>query len=276
MSAKYKNHGARMINIEELRKEVHIKNYKPYQPMLILTNDFEVSLADFVLKKNDHVPPSSMLLIGKGGEYDVRISKKQGKTAPIVLYIDSEIMKTVIRVLNITVNFRGSGVTRDNILSSELSDSAVKIIKEMYCSGVLNKVENRSASVMAWAYIMSLFEKNEQVIEIITRGRVEDVANRIVNVIEKDLNKKWKAEDVSRALFMTESCLRKKLQKENLTFKRIVKDIKMKHAAILIKSKNLNVSNIAHELGFSSTSYFIKTFKEYYDVTPKQYTMLRN
>lgn len=276
MSAKYKDHGARMINIEELRKEVHIKNYKPYQPMLILTNDFEVSLADLVLKKNDHVPPSSMLLIGKGGEYDVRISKKQGKTAPIVLYIDSEIMKTVIRVLNITVNFRGSGVTRDNILSSELSDSAVKIIKEMYCSGVLNKVENRSASVMAWAYIMSLFEKNEQVIEIITRGRVEDVANRIVNVIEKDLNKKWKAEDVSRALFMTESCLRKKLQKENLTFKRIVKDIKMKHAAILIKSKNLNVSNIAHELGFSSTSYFIKTFKEYYDVTPKQYTMLRN
>ena len=45
----------------------------------------------------------------------------------------------------------------------------------------------------------------------------------------------------------------------------------MRHAAYLLSSTYMNVSEAADYLGFSSTSYFSRVFKQYYGVSPSEY-----
>lgn len=50
-----------------------------------------------------------------------------------------------------------------------------------------------------------------------------------------------------------------------------LKKFRMKRAAQLIKSKNMSVSEVMYAVGFNSTSYFAKCFKESFGVLPSDY-----
>lgn len=50
-----------------------------------------------------------------------------------------------------------------------------------------------------------------------------------------------------------------------------VRIIRLKHALMLIESKRHSLSEIAYLTGFSSPSYFTKSFKEYYGKTPSEF-----
>lgn len=50
-----------------------------------------------------------------------------------------------------------------------------------------------------------------------------------------------------------------------------INHIKLNHAAHLLKTTDLKIINIAHEIGYSSISNFNTKFKEYFGVTPSRY-----
>ena len=50
----------------------------------------------------------------------------------------------------------------------------------------------------------------------------------------------------------------------------LVRDLRMRKALALIKDQNLNVSEIAHKVGFSTSSYFAKCFEETYGIAPSE------
>ncbi len=49
---------------------------------------------------------------------------------------------------------------------------------------------------------------------------------------------------------------------------------RIKHAKSLLKDNNLYIKNVSYESGFIDTNYFIRTFKHYEGITPKQYQQL--
>ena len=49
-------------------------------------------------------------------------------------------------------------------------------------------------------------------------------------------------------------------------------DLRMRHAAYLLSSTYMNVSQTADYLGFSGTSYFSRVFKKYYGIAPSDYS----
>ena len=57
----------------------------------------------------------------------------------------------------------------------------------------------------------------------------------------------------------------KKISREILLERRLMQ------AADLLKSTDFTMDTIAFESGFSSTSYFFRQFKKYYNCTPKVY-----
>ena len=55
------------------------------------------------------------------------------------------------------------------------------------------------------------------------------------------------------------------------SFFEILLDLRMERAVILLKGTNLPVEEISSVLGYSNSSNFYKTFREYYHVSPREY-----
>ncbi|EOK1548704.1 helix-turn-helix domain-containing protein [Escherichia coli] len=75
--------------------------------------------------------------------------------------------------------------------------------------------------------------------------------------------------DISNALYMSESLLKRKLREEKTSFSQILLDIRMHNARQLVFSK-LSVNQISIRCGYASTAYFISVFRQYYGITPCQ------
>jgi AraC-like DNA-binding protein len=55
-----------------------------------------------------------------------------------------------------------------------------------------------------------------------------------------------------------------------------LRNIRLEKAAILLRNKSGNITQIANSVGISSPSYFARCFREYFGVTPKDYLSSNN
>jgi signal transduction histidine kinase/DNA-binding response OmpR family regulator/ligand-binding sensor domain-containing protein len=101
----------------------------------------------------------------------------------------------------------------------------------------------------------------------------EKFLNRAVEIVEKHINEedfdlvKFRAE-----MNMSRSTLFRKLHAltgESPTD--FIRNIRLKRAADLLKKKFGNVTQVSFEVGFSNLSYFNKSFRKLYGVTPTEY-----
>ncbi|MDU5319694.1 MAG: acid resistance transcriptional activator GadW [Escherichia coli] len=76
---------------------------------------------------------------------------------------------------------------------------------------------------------------------------------------------------VSGKVETSESLIKKKLQDENTCFSKILLASRMSMARRLLELRQIPLHTIAEKCGYSSTSYFINTFRQYYGVTPHQF-----
>ncbi|HFO5498184.1 TPA: helix-turn-helix transcriptional regulator, partial [Escherichia coli] len=89
-------------------------------------------------------------------------------------------------------------------------------------------------------------------------------------LIETNLNRKWSVQDMAKFFHLSESATRKRLAKEKTSLKKIILQTRLNSSIELIIENELQISQISSEVGVSSTSYFIKKFKEYFGITPKK------
>lgn len=66
-------------------------------------------------------------------------------------------------------------------------------------------------------------------------------------------------------------CMRIFKKHMHTTISAYILDLRMRHAAYLLSSTYMNVSQTADYLGFSDTGYFSRVFKQYYGVSPGKY-----
>ncbi|HFZ1748366.1 TPA: helix-turn-helix transcriptional regulator [Klebsiella oxytoca] len=98
-------------------------------------------------------------------------------------------------------------------------------------------------------------------------------SEKIATLIFSDLSRKWKLSDVADEMHISEISVRKKLEQESINFNQLLLDVRMNQAAKLIIRSNHQISMVANLVGYSSISYFIKTFKDYYGITPKKFEL---
>ena len=53
----------------------------------------------------------------------------------------------------------------------------------------------------------------------------------------------------------------------------LIRDIRLKHACILLKRTNINMSELAVNVGFMTAENFIKIFKEKFGLSPLEYRL---
>lgn len=97
-----------------------------------------------------------------------------------------------------------------------------------------------------------------------------DFVNQLLAVIEQNIaNEQFGVTELAEAMNMSRSNLLRKVKKAtNLSVSQLISEVRLKRGMELMRVGSLNVSEVAHQVGFSSTSYFIKCFREYYGYPP--------
>lgn len=89
-------------------------------------------------------------------------------------------------------------------------------------------------------------------------------------MIEEHLsNEQFGVSELAREAGMSRSNLLRKVKKHTgLSVSQYIRQVRLEHAMELLKQEALTVSEIAYRVGFNSTSYFIKCFREHYGYPP--------
>ncbi|MPQ48428.1 helix-turn-helix domain-containing protein [Marinifilum sp. N1E240] len=102
-----------------------------------------------------------------------------------------------------------------------------------------------------------LFEENEFLL-------------KLKSIVEENLsNESFGVSELADAIGMSRSNLLRKVKKLcNLSVSQFIRKIRLENAKEILITGESNVSEVAYQVGFSSTSYFIKCFRELYGYPP--------
>src|SRR5690606_35760315 len=92
-------------------------------------------------------------------------------------------------------------------------------------------------------------------------------------IVENLSNEQFGVSELAGAMNMSRSSLLRKITKHTkLSASQFIRQVRRKKGMELLQQTSLTVSEIAYQVGFGSTSYFIKCFREHYGYPPGETT----
>ncbi|MBL7105837.1 MAG: helix-turn-helix domain-containing protein [Bacteroidales bacterium] len=97
-----------------------------------------------------------------------------------------------------------------------------------------------------------------------------DFLSKIIEIIEENIsNERFGVSELAHEIGMSRSNLLRKIKKlTKLSVSQFIRQVRLRHAMEMLRQTSLTVSEISYKVGFSSTSYFIKCFHDYYSYPP--------
>jgi YesN/AraC family two-component response regulator len=157
-------------------------------------------------------------------------------------------------------NIEGMDMGADDYISKPFSIELLKARCE-------NLLENRKM-------LRQKFEKDfTGVDDLVKTGADKKFISSVIDVINANLfSQNLNVNMLCQELNISRTLLDKKLKGITGSSPReFIENIKLKQAARLLKDSDMNVSEIAYELGYSSPKYFTLRFKKMFGVTPTDY-----
>ena len=98
----------------------------------------------------------------------------------------------------------------------------------------------------------------------------EDFIEKIESIILENLsNEQFGVSELAEIMNMSRSNLLRKIKKNTqLSASQFIRYVRLKKSMQMLKQTSLTISEISFQVGFGSTSYFIKCFREYYGHPP--------
>jgi AraC-like DNA-binding protein len=79
-------------------------------------------------------------------------------------------------------------------------------------------------------------------------------------------------EQLSSQLNMSKSTLHRKIKTlSGLTPLDFIRNVKMKRACMMLRTKELTIAEISYAVGYNNPGYFSKCFKDEFGITPSEY-----
>ncbi|MFB6317130.1 helix-turn-helix domain-containing protein [Saccharicrinis sp. FJH54] len=94
--------------------------------------------------------------------------------------------------------------------------------------------------------------------------------NDLRNIISDNIrNEQFGVSELAEKVGMSRSnLLRKVTRQAGISVSQFIREVRLEHAMELLRNSDSNVSEVAWQVGFNSTSYFIKCFREAYGYPP--------
>ncbi|ENC2565080.1 transcriptional regulator HilD [Escherichia albertii] len=195
--------------------------------------------------------PHSLLTIA----HELLIDKLQTKSQPSeypfrMVYIDNTpVIKEIFELLK-------SILTGDDILTKD--------------------EEKKNIATYSLLFLLSCFINEQGFSGIINRSIKLSVKYKVYNLLYTKPDKQWKLSEVSSAIFMSTSSLKRKLAIEGTTFSELYITARMNFASKLLRTGKYSVTAVAASCGYDSVSYFISCFKKQFNITPSAFMKLMN
>ncbi|WP_426472770.1 helix-turn-helix transcriptional regulator [Escherichia marmotae] len=135
----------------------------------------------------------------------------------------------------------------------------------------IQKIEDDDLKVLKIAYFISMVNRRADIIKSLYSSLVTTFTDKIKRMVEKEPEKQWRLNTIAEEFNITEISVRKRLVSENISFNQILLDVRMNKAMQLLLDNDIHINQISKKVGISTPSYFIRKFKEYFGVTPKQF-----
>ncbi len=109
--------------------------------------------------------------------------------------------------------------------------------------------------------------------ELSVANRDQDFILKLTQIVEKHLdNPEFNITQFAEEACVSRSLLHLKLKKlANLSASEFIRHIRLQKAAALLRSTDLNISEVAYRVGYADSNYFSRSFKEKYQVSPTEY-----
>ena len=98
----------------------------------------------------------------------------------------------------------------------------------------------------------------------------KDFLQKITDIIEENIrHERFGVSELAVEIGMSRSNLLRRVKKlSGLSVSQFIRNVRLKMAMEMMEEGNYNVTEVSYKVGFSSTSYFIKCFREHYGFPP--------
>ncbi|MBP6611019.1 MAG: response regulator [Paludibacter sp.] len=142
---------------------------------------------------------------------------------------------------------------------------------ELLKKRVLNILENRARL----EHKAMDDEENQALIkQVVLKPNDQILLEKIIKIINENIAvSELNVEMLADGVGMSRVHMHRKLKElTNMSARDFIRSIRLKQAAELLTTNKLTVSEVAYALGFSNLSHFSNSFREFYGLSPKDYT----
>jgi len=254
---------------------------RAHQKHKVLVVDDNNEITDFllsVLQENYHISTAN------NGEEALSVLQKRS--------FDLVITDVMMPVMN--------GIELCDRMKNDIHTSHIPIIMLSAKTSVENRIEGLNIGADAYvpkpfntdllqAYMESLLKNREKLKEVFTGNSIilpseitttsvdEKFMTKALDVVKLNMeDENFSVEELGLELGMSRSNLHRKIKaltgKSTTDF---IRTIRLKEAAARLISTDDQISEIAYKVGFNSSSYFIKSFKKEFNMSPGQYKQVQ-
>lgn len=266
------NHHTKIKSVNKMDKNTSIKlnNICVSKFTIIFLWDCRVSVVCNGVKS--HFIENDLIFLPKGVKISVFIERCNNSALPLyhLVSLDGRMLTSIKNIICESDDWMNVNHTNDepSIKNKIMSTHANKKIRSIFFKALETK--NTQLKILKLSYIILMSNNKDRIVNALLRSSATLFSDRIRYIIGEQLNKNWRLSNIAEHFNISEITVRKRLESENTTFHDIVLNCRMSKAMELILQGDAHINKIARAVGFSSTSYFIKTFKGFYGVTPKK------
>lgn len=233
-----------MKNHLTYRTNVHQLKVRPYQFSMVYTSNCAIKVKDEKSYDEIEIPKGTISFIERNQNLNISVIKDQGGEAYMVHTLTTETVRTLISILEPSLNPVPVEITNERKLRDKIHVVTGEGINKILFQGI-RETKNAAAGIYKIACLILKSDNPEKLYWSLCLSASQFFSDRVKSVIESDLSRKWRLSSVSEALSLSEIAVRKKLEAENTSFYQILLDARMQKAAKLILDENYHINKVA-------------------------------
>lgn len=118
----------------------------------------------------------------------------------------------------------------------------------------------------------TFLQLEEEIKGLLSQRSYSELTQKAIDLVHRDYQHDLILKEIAEALYVNPMYLGQLIRKETgQTFAQYLNSYRIKKAEEMLIKSAKTVNEIAHAVGYSSTGYFHKNFKEIYGITPKEF-----